>query len=99
MGSSLDGTGEVRVYETDSGKFRPMEGQHGPVYAVTFSANGKMVASAGFDGLVRLNDAESGKLVKEFSPVPNGAAKVAKNVIALDGKRRDRLPGDGMNPQ
>jgi len=28
------------------------------------------VASAGFDGTVRLNDAATGKLSKEFVPVP-----------------------------
>ncbi len=78
IASSLDGTGEVRIYETDSGKLlHKLEGQHGGVYAVTFSASGKVVASAGFDGLVRLNDAETGKLIKEFSPVPVGATKVA----------------------
>jgi WD40 repeat protein len=80
VGSSLDGTGEVRVYETDSGKLiGKMEGQHGAIYAVSFNTAGNVVASAGFDGVVRLNDATSGKLVKEFSPVPLGAAKVAAN--------------------
>lgn len=78
IGSSLDGTGEVRVYETDSGKLlAKLEGQHGPVYSVCFNTSGKVVASGGFDGLVRLNDADSGKLIKEFSPIPDGAAKVA----------------------
>ncbi len=68
----------MRIYETDSGKLlHKLEGQHGGVYAVAFSASGKLVASGGFDGLVRLNDAETGKLVKEFSPVPAGATKVA----------------------
>ncbi len=78
VGSSLDGAGEVRIYETESGKvLHKLEGQHGPVYAVTFSTSGKVVASAGFDGAIRLNDAETGKLIKEFSPVPPGATKVA----------------------
>jgi WD40 repeat protein len=78
VGSSMDGSGEVRIYETDSGKLAvKLEGQRGAVYAVGYSASGKVVASAGFDGVVRLNDAASGKLVKEFSPVPDGAAKVA----------------------
>jgi WD40 repeat protein len=78
VGSSLDGTGEVRVYETDSGKLlHKLEGQRGPVYAVSFAAGGKVVASAGFDGLVRLNDAETGKLIKEFSPVPPPGNNVA----------------------
>ncbi len=46
------------------------EGQKGPVYAVSYRPDGKQVASAGFDGAVRLNDAATGKLVKEFMPVP-----------------------------
>lgn len=80
VGSSLNGTGEVRVYETDSGKLlAKMEGQHGAVYAVCLNTAGTVAASAGFDGLVRLNDATTGKLIKEFSPVPLGSAKVAAN--------------------
>jgi WD40 repeat protein len=76
--SSLDGGGEVRIYETDSGKLlHKLEGQHGGVYAVTFTTSGKVVASAGFDGVVRLNDAETGKLIKEFSPVPAKGTAVA----------------------
>ncbi len=78
VGSSLNGTGEVRIYETDSGKLlAKMEGQQGAIYAVAFNTAGTVVASAGFDGLVRLNDASSGKLLNEFSPVPVQASKVA----------------------
>jgi hypothetical protein len=40
------------------------------VYAVAFRPDGKLVATAGFDGLVRLTDPATGKLVKEFVPVP-----------------------------
>ncbi|MFL5341562.1 MAG: WD40 repeat domain-containing protein [Gemmataceae bacterium] len=70
-GSSSDGTGEVRIYQiADGKKLATCEGQKGGVYAVKFHPNGKVVASAGFDGLVRLNDAATGKLIKEFVPVP-----------------------------
>jgi WD40 repeat protein len=46
------------------------EGQKGAVYTLAFRPDGKVVASAGFDGLVRLNDPKTGKLIKEFVPVP-----------------------------
>ncbi len=78
VGSSLDGAGEVREYETDSGKLlHKLAGQKGAVYAVAFSTSGKVVASGGFDGLVRLNDADTGALIKEFVPAPISTDKVA----------------------
>jgi WD40 repeat protein len=73
-GSSLDRTGELRVYQTADGKLvSKLEGQPGPVYAVAFRPEGKQVASAGFDGVVRLSDPLTGKRIKEFIPVPLGA--------------------------
>jgi WD40 repeat protein/mono/diheme cytochrome c family protein len=70
-GSSLDGTGEARMYEVDTGKrISKFEGVTTPVYAIAFHPNGKVVATTGFDGLVRLSDPTTGKLIKEFVPVP-----------------------------
>ena len=70
-GSSLEGTGEARVYEVDTGKrISTFEAVKTPVYAIAFDPNGKWVATAGFDGLVRLNDPMTGKLIKQFVPVP-----------------------------
>ena len=69
-GSSHDGTGEARIYQTNDGKkVSTLAGQKGAVYAVKFRPDGKAVASAGFDGMVRLNDPVTGKLLKEFVPV------------------------------
>lgn len=68
--SSLDGKGEVRVYETDTGKKVVCEKVTGPAYAVAIHPDGKTVASAGFDGKVWLHDAATGKLLKEFVAVP-----------------------------
>ena len=41
---------------------------------MAFQPDGKSLAAAGADGMVRLIDAESGKVVKEFAPAPLGAA-------------------------
>jgi WD40 repeat protein len=77
-GSSLDGHGEVHVYQAADGKLVcKFEGQRGGVYALAYRPDGKQVASAGFDGMVRLNDPQTGKLVKEFYPVQLLPAKVA----------------------
>jgi WD40 repeat protein len=55
------------------------EGQRGGVYSIAFRPDGKQVASAGFDGVVRLNDPETGKLIKEFVPVPVKSSTVVTN--------------------
>lgn len=68
--SSLDGKGEVRVYEVETGKKIPCEKVTGPAYAAAFAPKGDVVASAGFDGIVWLHDAATGKLIKEFVAVP-----------------------------
>ena len=68
-GSSYNGEGEVRVYETETGK-QLWAHQGTPIYAVAFSPDGKTVAAAGFEGQVSLLDAAQGTLVKQFMPVP-----------------------------
>ena len=47
-----------------------MQGQQGAVYAVAYHPDMTTVASSGYDGVIRLNDANTGELKKEFSPVP-----------------------------
>jgi hypothetical protein len=77
VGSSLDGSGEARVYQTADGKrVAQLQGQQGAVYAVAFQPDGKQVATAGFDGKVRLFEPLTGKMLKEFVPVPLGPARV-----------------------
>ncbi len=47
-----------------------LEKQQGAVYAVAYRPDGQQVASAGFDGIVRLHDPYTGHLVKEFTVLP-----------------------------
>jgi WD40 repeat protein len=67
-GSSLNGKGEVRIYNTADGKVLAKT-ETTPTFALSYRADGKAVATAGFDGKVRLID-ETGKIIKEFIPVP-----------------------------
>lgn len=78
--SSLDGKGEVRVYEVDTGKKVVCEKVTGPAYVVAWHPNGKAIAAAGFDGKVWLHDAATGKLLKEFVALPPTSAKVGAQV-------------------
>ena len=78
-GSSFNGKGEVRCYNTVDGKrLATFEGQRGPVYTLRFHPSGGQVASGGFDGVVRINDSKTGKLLSEFVSVPVRAEEVAK---------------------
>ncbi len=77
--SSLDGKGEIRVYDANDGKtLLKFEGQPGAAYALAYRPDGKQVAAAGYDGMVRLYDANTGKLVREFLPVQVTPATAAK---------------------
>lgn len=68
--SSLDGKGEVRVYDTQTGAKVVFEKVTGPVYAAAWHPNGKLLASTGFDGIVWLHDPATGKLVTSFTVLP-----------------------------
>ena len=68
--SSLDGKGEVRVYDANTGAKVVCEKVTGPAYAVAWHPAGNLIASAGFDGVVWLHDASTGKLVSSFIVLP-----------------------------
>lgn len=79
VGSSNATSGAARIYKTDTEKpYKELKGHTAGVFAVAFRPDGKQVATGGLDGSVRIFDAETGELVKEFPPVtitPKVAAK------------------------
>lgn len=78
VGSSNDGTGQVRVYnEADAALVAECAGPLGPVYSVAFRPDDLEVAAAGFDGVVRFFDPSTGQLLRQFLPVPLTPRQVA----------------------
>ena len=79
---ALGSVGEVRVYDANesSKRLATLSGHTGPVYAVTYKPDGSVIATGGWDGTVRLFDAKTGNLIKQFSsvPLPENKAPAAK---------------------
>jgi WD40 repeat protein/mono/diheme cytochrome c family protein len=70
VGASTATSGTARIYNTETAALlHELPGVAGPIYAVAYRPDGKQVAIAGFEGKVRLYNAENGKLVTEFVPV------------------------------
>ena len=68
VGSSAE---EVRVYRTDAGeRVASLKGHQGGIYSVVFRPNSEQLATAGFDGMVRIYDLKSKQLANSFVPVP-----------------------------
>ena len=66
------------------------------VYAVSFSPDGKNVCAAAADGKLRLIDAATGKITKEFVSVPLSKAEelAASDVLADDAVRMEAKKDD-----
>ncbi len=78
VGASTATGGSARIFETNTGKLlHELPGIESPIFAVAFRPDGKQVAIGGFDGNVRLYDAQTGTLIKAFIPVPITPEKTA----------------------
>lgn len=49
---------------------RTLSGHSDQVYALTFSSDGKLLASGAYDGEIRIWNATDGKLIKAFNASP-----------------------------
>jgi WD40 repeat protein/mono/diheme cytochrome c family protein len=68
--SSLDGRGQVMVAQTDDAKqLAKVDVPDSGLFSVTFHPGGNHVATAGFDGSVRIIDIASGQVLNTFLPV------------------------------
>ncbi|MEX0726682.1 MAG: c-type cytochrome domain-containing protein [Planctomycetaceae bacterium] len=70
VGASTAVKGTARICDTEAGTVvHELKGISTPVYAVAYRPGGKEVAVAGFDGIVRFFNAETGEAVREQIPV------------------------------
>ena len=69
--ASLDGKGEVAIYDTEAEKKAFVcEKVSGPAFAVAWNKDGSKLASGGLDGKVWIHDPATGKLLGEFEAKP-----------------------------
>ncbi len=62
---------DLSVYDVETGKRTiDCKGNKAGVYTAVFHPQRKELATGGFDGKVRIYDSDSGRLLKEFVPVP-----------------------------
>lgn len=69
-GSSHNGQGQVRVFnEADGKEIAKIEIPESAVYSVAFRPDGAQLAASGFDGMVRIYNAQNGEKISEFPVV------------------------------
>ena len=72
--------GEVRVYDvTNSQRKATLRNHEGVVYGLAFSPNSEWLATAGFEGVVRIFAWEKERLCVIFNPVPPESRWVSRN--------------------
>ncbi len=69
-GSSFNGRGEIRSYQTADGKQDWATKLETAVYSVAYSHDYGRVAVGGYDGMIRILDAKSGEEVQRWAAAP-----------------------------
>jgi len=72
VGSSNNGNGEVRVFQTADGVELCRYVGKGGIFSVAFAPDGETLAAGGFSGEVLLLDSRSGAVRHQFVPMPLG---------------------------
>ena len=100
VGSSFDGSGEVRSYGAEDGKALWSLPVPTAVFALAVGPGGKTIAAGGFDGRVRWIDGESGKVIRDLVPVPIDLAAVPAAPAPAPAPAQDPkpAPADPANP-
>jgi mono/diheme cytochrome c family protein len=71
VGSSNDDQGEIRVYQTEDAKLVSKSTDNlGPIFTATFASDKPIIYAGGYSGRVAQLDATTGKLIRQFVPVP-----------------------------
>lgn len=69
--SSLDGAGELKVFQVADGKeLVTIRIDDGGLFTCDFAPDGKTVVAGGFDGKLRIINTKTGKIERTFIPVP-----------------------------
>ena len=86
------------LWDMTTGK-QVAELKHSEVYGLSFSPNGKTLATAGWDSIVRFWDAESGKRVREFEVRQHrekGDAKGGRTDSTEEADLRNGIPHEDL---
>ena len=96
-GSSLDGAGQVRGFETDSGKeLWKLDLPESGVFALAVRPDGNQLAAAGADGMIRLLDAASGEIELTINPVELEAGVLPPAKTQAKAVRTEEALGAGL---
>ena len=69
--SSFNVVGHIHLLDVEQGTLvKELEGPLPATYTVRFDPSGETILSGGFDGTIRVHDAETGELLRQFSATP-----------------------------
>jgi WD40 repeat protein len=87
-GATRSGTALIKVFDATNGtELFSLTGHKGPVRSVAYSPDGQHLASASDDGMAKLWDARSGKLLRTIADRDSTISAVCAIAFSPDGRR------------